>query len=104
MINPDRYKGSSQYPGYDRFVPPGSSNPAGSGNDTATALVAFIEEPASYKEAMASPNAAQWSAACDEEFTSLMINGTWTLEEVPYGVKPIPTNGRGSTRPGAGAG
>ena len=102
MTNPQRHVGSSQWPGYDRMTVPVSSeeqptdSAGNSGNISGsssgdTALVAFIKEPASYQEAMSSDNAAQWSAACDEEISSLAANGTWTLEEVPYGITPIPT-------------
>lgn len=47
-------------------------------------------EPTTYEEALQSENGAQWQQAMDEEIASLHANGTWTLEEVPAGVKPIP--------------
>ena len=53
-------------------------------------MLAAIKEPANYREAMASDNAPQWQAACDDEMASLASNGTWTLEKVPEGVTPIP--------------
>jgi hypothetical protein len=94
--NPLRFVGSSQWPGYDRMPVPTSSEeqptaPADGSSSDGAAMLAFIKEPASYSEAMASDNAAQWKAACDEEMASLAANGTWTLEEVPYGITPIPT-------------
>ena len=39
---------------------------------------------------MASPDAELWQRAMDEEMASLMANKTWTLEEAPPGIKPIP--------------
>lgn len=55
----------------------------------ATAVIP--EEPTSYQEALASPQAALWRQAIAEEMKSLTDNGTWTLENPPAGVKPIPT-------------
>lgn len=47
-------------------------------------------EPLTYEEALAAPDAAQWKLAMDEEMASLQENGTWSLEEQPAGVNPIP--------------
>ena len=49
-----------------------------------------LEEPQTYAEAMRAPDAPQWKLAMDEEMTSLRENSTWTLEQQPIGVKPIP--------------
>jgi len=49
-----------------------------------------LKEPTTYEEAVSGPDAALWEKAMDEEMTSLLANGTWTLEEVPEGVRPIP--------------
>lgn len=48
------------------------------------------DEPQTLKEVMARPDSEQWVKAMDEEMASLYENGTWTLEETPGGVKPIP--------------
>ncbi len=48
------------------------------------------DEPATYEEALASPDAELWGRAMNKEMASLISNGTWTLESVPEGVKPIP--------------
>ena len=48
------------------------------------------EEPQSYEEALRSPDASEWKLAMDEEIASLQANGTWDLEEQPFGVKAIP--------------
>jgi hypothetical protein len=48
------------------------------------------DEPQSYEEALSCEDAELWKRAMDEEITSLHTNGTWTLEELPAGVKPIP--------------
>jgi transposase InsO family protein len=47
-------------------------------------------EPTSFAEAMQSVDAELWKGAMDEEMRSLHANGTWTLERVPEGVRPVP--------------
>jgi hypothetical protein len=47
-------------------------------------------EPQTYEEAIKSSNADKWRQAMEEEMASLHGNNTWTLEQVPTGVKPIP--------------
>jgi hypothetical protein len=47
-------------------------------------------EPTSFAEAMQSMDAELWKGAMDEEMRSLHANGTWTLERVPEGVRPVP--------------
>jgi len=47
-------------------------------------------EPTTYEEALASEGAEEWRRAMDEEMASLHANGTWTLEKLPDGIKPIP--------------
>ena len=55
-----------------------------------TAIQGAIHEPATYKEAMRSPNCRrQWAQAIEEELTSLASNGTWELVELPKGRQPI---------------
>ena len=39
---------------------------------------------------MSGPDALLWEKAMDEKMTSLLTNGTWTLEEIPEGIRPIP--------------
>ena len=39
---------------------------------------------------MKAPDSAQWKRAMDEEMVSLHENSTWSLEQMPLGVKPIP--------------
>ncbi len=55
-------------------------------------ILAQVEyrEPTTYEEALASEDAEEWRRAMDEEIASLHANGTWTLEELPDGIKPIP--------------
>jgi hypothetical protein len=87
-VNPYRYVGSAQYPGYDRMPIPTQNE-----NSTAqaeTAMLAAIKEPESFDEAMTSEHAEEWRQAMDDEMASLAANNTWTLERVPEGVKPIP--------------
>ena len=54
------------------------------------AKAAQPEEPQTYEEALRAPDAAQWKLAMDEEMVSLQENNTWTLEQKPVGVNPIP--------------
>ena len=49
-----------------------------------------LEEPQTFAEAMNAPDSAQWKLAMDEEMVSLHENSTWSLEQKPLGVKPIP--------------
>jgi len=44
-----------------------------------------VDVPRNYKEAMRSPQAAQWKAACDEEMASLNANNTWEITPAPSG-------------------
>lgn len=58
-----------------------------------TSNVAFsaqITEPATMTDALSGELAAYWQEAMDDEMTSLLENGTWTLEYPPAGIKPIP--------------
>ncbi|KXJ67887.1 hypothetical protein RP20_CCG008080 [Aedes albopictus] len=47
------------------------------------------EEPSSYEEAVRSSESDLWKAAMQEEYDSLMENGTWVLAELPAGRKAI---------------
>jgi hypothetical protein len=47
-------------------------------------------EPQTYEEALAGPDAELWRRAMDEEFASLLENGTWELEKLPDGFKALP--------------
>jgi len=49
----------------------------------------LTDEPQSYEEAMARPDAALWVQAMNEEMESLMQNNTYVLEELPAGAKAI---------------
>ena len=54
------------------------------------AVQGAIHEPATYKEAMGSPDyRRQWAQAIEEELSSLALNGTWELVEMPKGRQPI---------------
>jgi len=44
-----------------------------------------VKVPRTYKEAMRSPQAAQWKAACDDEMASLISNQTWEVTPAPPG-------------------
>jgi len=43
----------------------------------------------SYKDVLASPDAACWQKVMQEEFEALMCNGTYILVPLPQGCKPI---------------
>ena len=58
--------------------------------DLGEARIATIKEPATLEEALTSEQAELWRQATDDEMASLLANGTWDLEPVPPGVKPIP--------------
>ncbi|KAI3435603.1 hypothetical protein D9Q98_001666 [Chlorella vulgaris] len=57
---------------------------------TGRANLASISEPTTVSEALSSEQAAEWQLAMDEEMAALAANGTWTLEQTPAGVNPIP--------------
>lgn len=50
---------------------------------------ALPPEPKSLKEAMSSPHWAQWTAAMDKEYNSIVEQQTWELSEVPANVRPL---------------
>ena len=50
---------------------------------------AEIEEPATIKEALTSDYSAEWKAAADSEYCSLMENDTWDLVDLPVGRKAV---------------
>ncbi|NBX97749.1 hypothetical protein EBQ81_02685, partial [bacterium] len=53
------------------------------------AAVATNLVPLSFKEAKAGPDANHWIKATEEEYTSIMENGTWTLVQLPAGRKAV---------------
>ena len=54
------------------------------------ANIAFTpDEPTTVDEALNSPDAALWQEAMDEEYESLIENGTWKLTPLPAGRKAI---------------
>ena len=55
-----------------------------------TALLSHdLVEPQSYEEAIISPQAQEWKAAMQEEMDSLTQHGTWQLEKLPEGKRPV---------------
>lgn len=56
---------------------------------THAALCAAIDEPSSLQEALDSKHAAQWKAAADSEYQSLMENQTWELVKLPTNRKTV---------------
>lgn len=51
--------------------------------------MSIYENPKSYRQAMASDQAAEWKAAMDKEIASLMKNETWLLTPLPEGESVI---------------
>jgi len=56
----------------------------------AASAINAVPDPITVRQAMASPQAAEWRQAMDEEVESLLANQTWTLEPVPPGATIIP--------------
>lgn len=52
-------------------------------------MLAEINEPRSYNEAVKSEEYHHWKAAMEDELASLKENLTWSLVELPTGCKPI---------------
>ncbi|GBP97192.1 Retrovirus-related Pol polyprotein from transposon TNT 1-94 [Eumeta japonica] len=53
-------------------------------------LFTDLTDPQTVEEALASPQAADWKQAMNEEYASLMKNKTWSLTELPSGKKALP--------------
>lgn len=53
------------------------------------AVSADLDNPKSYKVAMAGPQRAQWEAACCNKISVHLRNGTWKLVPLPPGAKPV---------------
>ncbi|GBP64177.1 Retrovirus-related Pol polyprotein from transposon TNT 1-94 [Eumeta japonica] len=53
-------------------------------------LFTDLTDPQTVEEALASPQAADWKQAMNEEYASLMKNKTWSLTELPPGKKALP--------------
>jgi transposase InsO family protein len=70
-----------------------ADNPAGQRRrvNVATVNIATTpsEEPQTYEQAIQSGD-PRWIEAMDDEMKSLLVNGTWTLEKLPPGVRSIP--------------
>ena len=47
------------------------------------------DEPASYKQAMTSPDSAKWQEAMKYEMDSMFENQVWDLVDLPAGYTPI---------------
>ncbi|GJQ79273.1 hypothetical protein Trydic_g5516 [Trypoxylus dichotomus] len=53
------------------------------------AMLAVYEEPPTFSEAIASPEADKWKTAMAEELDALSVNKTWKLVDLRKGKKPI---------------
>lgn len=52
-------------------------------------MIAEVDEPRNYSEAIKSAEKTHWTTAMEEEMTSLEENSTWDLVELPAGRKAI---------------
>ena len=59
------------------------------GNEVERANVASLKDPLNVCEAMRSEDANKWEAAMQEEYDSLMANGTWELAPLPKGRRSV---------------
>jgi len=60
-----------------------------SDEEGAHVVISGESEPKSYREALELPLADKWKDACLEEYNWHLQNGTWTLLELPPGMKAI---------------
>ena len=54
------------------------------------ALISIGLEPQSLEEALRGPNSVEWNDALKYEISQLEKLGTWVIEDLPKGEKPIP--------------
>ena len=47
-------------------------------------------EPVTIEQALSGPEAERWQEGLDREYGALISNGTWSVEPIPEGVKPLP--------------
>jgi transposase InsO family protein len=55
----------------------------------AASTPAIADDPQTFHEALTSENSEQWKTAMQEEFDSLMANGTWEYQKLPAGCRAI---------------
>ena len=53
------------------------------------ANVAIVQDPTMVSVAMKSQDASKWEAAMEDEYHSLLANGTWELTTLPKGCKAV---------------
>ena len=58
-------------------------------NDEEHANVALLNGPLTIREAMQCEDANKWEQGMQEEYKSLMANGTWELTPVPHNCSPF---------------
>jgi transposase InsO family protein len=93
----DDEEGAGGAGGQDADAPPrhGYNLRARTGEREAAAHVTEVQgprkaDPASVKEALAGPDAAEWQQAMQAEMDALHASGTWELTEAPVGAKILP--------------
>ena len=57
--------------------------------DSYHANVAIVQDPTTVSETMKSQDASKWEAAIEDEYHSLLANGTWELTTLPKGCKAV---------------
>jgi hypothetical protein len=78
---------SRRYPQRTRRKPTEWYKPVFAGSALAASLKAA--DPTTLAGALASPEAAEWQQAMDDEMASLAANRTWSLVPRPSGIRPI---------------
>ncbi|GKF32833.1 retrotransposon protein, putative, ty1-copia subclass, partial [Tanacetum coccineum] len=58
-------------------------------NKKCDSTLSELDEPANYKEAMASPEAAKWKKAMKSEIQSMYDNQVWNLIDTTHGLKTV---------------
>lgn len=52
-------------------------------------LVTIADDPKTFEQAISEKDSCEWKNAMDEEYNSLIKNGTWKLVDSPKGEKVI---------------
>jgi hypothetical protein len=78
-----RGKGPVRF-GFDEYA-----EPADHSEVTHVALRVAVDEPNTLREALSSKHSAQWRAAADSEYQSLIENDTWELVDLPVNRKAV---------------
>ena len=73
------------------LTPAGSVAEVGEDEETELCFGVAAAEPTTFHEAVSGPDRDKWKASIQEEYDSLLENGTWELTQLPPGKKAITT-------------